>query len=181
MRKYMVSQPAITLCIESRSSKLATTTSAPRSRNACARSSSFRTIARTALPCFNSSLVIVRPTPPTRPAPVTRMGFAMFFLLCVHLNRKPDWLNANVNRVKCSVRVGSVCHRLLPPRQKVPVWTRRWGEIPQPSDEYALRAVRPYTVPSHTSSPARPELLHRLRSQESQHPESVLFPHQQRF
>ena len=25
--------------------------------------------------------------------------------------------------------------------QRVPVWTRRWGEILQPSDEYALRAV----------------------------------------
>src|SRR2546428_9819471 len=80
MPKYIVSQPAITLCIESRSSRLPTTTSAPMSRNACARSSSFRTIARTALPCFNSSSVTVRPTAPTRPAaPVTRMGFAMFF------------------------------------------------------------------------------------------------------
>ena len=37
-----------------------------------------------------------------------------------------------------------------PPTQRVPVWTRRWGEIPQPSDEYALRAVLPYTAPSHT-------------------------------
>jgi hypothetical protein len=45
-------------------------------------------------------------------APVTRMGFAMFFLLCVLLLT-----------------------------QRVPVWTKRWGEIPQPSDEYALRAV----------------------------------------
>src|SRR5438094_316953 len=80
MPKYIVSQPAITRCIESRSSRLPTTTSAPMSRNACARSSSFRTIARTALPCFNSSSVTVRPTAPTRPAaPVTRMGFAMFF------------------------------------------------------------------------------------------------------
>src|SRR5262249_21465482 len=82
MPKYIVSQPAITLCIESRSSRLPTTTSAPMSRNACARSSSFRTIARTALPCFNSSSVTMRPTAPTRPAaPVTRMGFAMFFPL----------------------------------------------------------------------------------------------------
>src|SRR5437867_10038767 len=80
MPKYIASQPAITLCIESRSSRLPTTTSAPMSRNTCARSSSFRTIARTALPCFNSSSVTVRPTAPTRPAaPVTRMGFAMFF------------------------------------------------------------------------------------------------------
>jgi hypothetical protein len=48
------------------------------------RSSSFRTIARTGRPCFNSSSVIVRPTPPIRPAaPVTKMGFAMFFLLFV--------------------------------------------------------------------------------------------------
>src|SRR6266481_578427 len=80
MPKYIISQPAITLCIESRSSRLPTTTSAPMSRNACARSSSFRTSARTALPCFNSSSVTVRPIAPTRPAaPVTRMGLAMFF------------------------------------------------------------------------------------------------------
>src|SRR5262249_15671004 len=83
MPKYIVSQPSIALCIESRSSRLPTTTSAPMSRNACARSSSFRTIARTALPCVNSSSVTVRPTAPTRPAaPVTRMGFSMFLLLC---------------------------------------------------------------------------------------------------
>ena len=31
-------------------------------------------------------------------------------------------------------------HQVLPPTQRVPVWTRRWGEIPQPSDEYAWRA-----------------------------------------
>jgi|HubBroStandDraft_6_1064221.scaffolds.fasta_scaffold22524_4 hypothetical protein len=78
MPKYIVSQPAIALCIEPRSSRSPTTTSAPMSRNACARSSSFRTIARTALPCFNSSSVTVRPIAPTRPAaPVTRMGFGM--------------------------------------------------------------------------------------------------------
>src|SRR5882724_8268290 len=80
MPKYIVSQPAITRCIESRSSRSPTTTSAPMARNACARSSSFRTIARTAWPCFNNRSVTVRPTAPTRPAaPVTRMGFAMFF------------------------------------------------------------------------------------------------------
>jgi hypothetical protein len=45
-----------------------TTTSAPMSRRACARSSSFRTIARTAWPCLSSSPVTVRPTAPTRPA-----------------------------------------------------------------------------------------------------------------
>jgi len=43
-----------------------------------ARSSSFRTIARTAFRCFNSSSVTVRPTAPTRPAaPVTRMESVM--------------------------------------------------------------------------------------------------------
>src|SRR5262249_45800890 len=79
MPKYIVSQPEITLCIASRSSRSPVTTSAPLSRNACARSSSIRTIARTALPCCNSSSVTVRPIAPTRPAaPVTRMGFAMF-------------------------------------------------------------------------------------------------------
>src|SRR6202163_69910 len=78
MPKYIVSQPAITLCMESRSSRLPATTSAPRPRNACARSSSVRTIARTALPCFNSSSVTVRPTAPTRPAArVTRRGRLM--------------------------------------------------------------------------------------------------------
>src|SRR5438552_9665919 len=83
MPKYIVSQPAITRCIESRSSRSPITTSAPMSRNNCARSSSLRTIARTSLPCFNSSSVTVRPTPPTRPAePVTRIGVPMFVLLC---------------------------------------------------------------------------------------------------
>src|SRR6478735_9366543 len=78
MPKYIVSRPAIARCIESRSSRSPTTTSAPTSRSARARSSSFRTIARTALPCFNSSSAIVRPTLPTRPAaPVTRMGVAI--------------------------------------------------------------------------------------------------------
>src|SRR5262245_20650976 len=81
MPKYIVSQPPITLCIESRSSRSPTTTSAPMSRNACARSSSLRTMARTVLPCFNSSSVTVRrPTAPMRPAaPVTKMGVAMLF------------------------------------------------------------------------------------------------------
>src|SRR5204863_19149 len=59
MPKYIVAQPAIALCVESRSSRSPTTTSAPMSRNACARSSSLRTIARTVLPCFNSSSVSV--------------------------------------------------------------------------------------------------------------------------
>src|SRR6266403_4442311 len=91
MPKYIVSQPAITLCMESRSSRLPTTTSAPMSRNACARSSSFRTIARTALPCFNSSSVTVRPTAPTRPAaPVTRIGIAIFFPLMPSVKSKAD-------------------------------------------------------------------------------------------
>lgn len=27
------------------------------------------------------------------------------------------------------------------PTQKAPVWTRSWGDIPQPWDEYASRAV----------------------------------------
>src|SRR5580765_732369 len=49
-----------------------------------------------------------------------------------------------------TIRVGSVDRRLLSPTQRVPVWIRRWGEILQPSDGYALRAVRPYTAPSHT-------------------------------
>src|SRR6185295_15971758 len=90
MPQYIVSQPAIALCIESRSSRSPATTSAPISRNACARSSSFRTIARTALPCFKSSSARVRPAAPTRPAaPVTRMGFAIFYPLCVYLDRKP--------------------------------------------------------------------------------------------
>ena len=34
--------------------------------------------------------------------------------------------------------------------QRVPIWTRRWGGTPQPSDEYASRAGRPCTAPSHT-------------------------------
>src|SRR2546430_5964931 len=83
MPKYIVSQPAIARCMESRSSRSPTMTSAPISRSARDRWSSLRTIARTALPCFNSSSVTVRPTPPTRPAaPVTRIGVPMFVLLC---------------------------------------------------------------------------------------------------
>src|SRR5258708_6083046 len=97
MLKYIVSQPAIALCIESRSSRSPTTTSAPISRNACARSSSFRTIARTVLPCFNSSLVIVRPTAPTRPAaPVTKMGFAMFFPPMCSISYAPPTMESRV-------------------------------------------------------------------------------------
>jgi hypothetical protein len=62
-----------------------------RVRSTCARSSSVRTIARTALPCFNKSSVTVRPTAPPRPAaPVTRMEFVMSLYLWVHLNRKID-------------------------------------------------------------------------------------------
>src|ERR1051325_2291735 len=112
MPKYIVSQSAITRCIESRSSRLPTTTSAPMSRNACARSSSVRTIARTALPCFNNSSVTVRPTAPTRPAaPVTRMGAAMFLLL-VHSHRKCA-VNATVNQVHCGSSVPPLRSRLV--------------------------------------------------------------------
>jgi hypothetical protein len=79
--------------------QITVTTSAPMSRNACAHSSSFRTIARTALPRFNSSSVTVRPIAPTRPAaPVTRMGCAIFFFLYIHLNRKSDLSKASVHQ-----------------------------------------------------------------------------------
>ena len=57
---------------------------------------------------------------------------------------------ADSDQVKSSVNVGSVGHRLPIATQRVRVWTRRSGEIPQPSDEYALHAVLPYTAPSHT-------------------------------
>src|SRR5258706_6470765 len=58
----------------------------------CARSSSVRTIARTALPCFDSSSVTVRPTAPTRPAaPVTRIGFVIFFPLMPSVKSKADF------------------------------------------------------------------------------------------
>src|SRR6266480_1929554 len=109
MRKYMVSQPAITLCIESRSSRLPTTTSAPMSRNVCARSSSFRTIARTALPCFNSSSVTVRPIAPTRPAaPVTRMGLAMFFPPIRFTDSAPACMSSASVRPVSGLPVGEV-------------------------------------------------------------------------
>src|SRR5262245_2641470 len=49
-----------------------------------------------------------------------------------------------------TIRIGSVDRRCLVPTQRVRVWIRRWGDILQPSDEYALRAVLPYTAPSHT-------------------------------
>src|SRR4029450_12526890 len=94
MPKYTVSQPAIALCIESRSSKSPTTTSAPFSRNAWARSSSVRTIPRTAWPCVNASSVTCAPTAQTRPAaPVTRMGLAMIFTPVRSVNQAPDLWN----------------------------------------------------------------------------------------
>src|SRR5882672_4670801 len=103
MPKYIVSQPAITLCMESRSSRLPTTTSAPMSRNACARSSSFRTIARTALPCLKSSSVTLPPTPPTRPAaPVTRIEGAMFFPSVRSRSRALDPVGGSVGAARLS-------------------------------------------------------------------------------
>ena len=38
----------------------------------------------------------------------------------------------------------------LAPIQRVPVWPRRWGDIPKPSDEYALRAQLPCRAPWRT-------------------------------
>src|SRR6266550_4332082 len=109
MLKYIVSQPAITLCIESRSSRSPTTTSAPMSRNACARSSSFRTIARTALRCCNSSWVTVRPIAPTRPAaPVTRMELGMFFPPIRFTDSAPACMRSGSFRPVSGLPVGEV-------------------------------------------------------------------------
>jgi len=47
----------------------------------------FRTIARTALPCFNGSSVTVRPNRPTPARRAgTRMGFAMCLSWAFHFN-----------------------------------------------------------------------------------------------
>src|SRR5215471_3801480 len=117
MPKYNVSQPAIALCIESRSSRSPTTTSAPLSRSACARSSSLRTIARTALPCFNSSSVTARPTAPTLPAaPVTRMGLAMIFTLYLVGQQKRWFLKLRARALHDAViafRAGAECSKRL--------------------------------------------------------------------
>jgi hypothetical protein len=69
--------------------------------------------------------------------------------LYVHPNRKSDLFECEGQPAE-KLRVGSVGHGLLPATQRVSVWTRRWGEIPQPLDEYAWRAVLPYTAPLHT-------------------------------
>src|SRR5262249_26858883 len=93
------------------------------SRNACARSSSFRTIARTALPCFSSSSVTVRPIAPTRPAaPVIRMGFAMFYPPMRSSNRqasaKRERKDSNAGFEKLDLK-SSVLYRALLPNELI--------------------------------------------------------------
>src|SRR6267143_2849477 len=127
----------------------------------------FRELATTLNPRVTNAFTIPAPIPCE--APVTMAVFRGPFMV-VYLE--------NVLLLE-TMRVGSVDRRLLPPTQRVPLWIRRWGEILQPSDEYALRAVLPYTVLSHTWRPAKRELLHRLRYQGSPHLESVLCQHQQ--
>src|SRR5437879_1708573 len=98
----------------------------------------FREVATTLKPRSTNPFRIPAPIPCD--APVT-MAVLRGPLMVVYLE--------NV-LLRETIRVGSVDRRLLPPTQRVPVWIRRWGEILQPSDEYALRAVLPYTAPLHT-------------------------------
>src|SRR6267143_131426 len=98
----------------------------------------FRELAMTLKPRSTNSFTIPAEIPCD--APVTMAVFREL-LMVVYLE--------NVLSLE-TIRVGSVDRRLLPPTQRVPVWIKWWGEILQPSDEYALRAVLPYTAPSHT-------------------------------
>src|SRR6266404_1258545 len=67
-------QPSTARCIEARSVRSPSTTSAPSRRGASARSSSRRTKARTLCPLASRNSARLRPMPPTAPAaPVTRI------------------------------------------------------------------------------------------------------------
>ena len=70
-------QPSMARCIEARSVRSPSTTSAPSRRRASARSSSRRTKARTLCPLASKNSVRLRPMAPTAPAaPVTRIGLS---------------------------------------------------------------------------------------------------------
>ena len=73
-------------CIEARSVRSPTTTSAPNRRRASARSSSRRTMARTLCPFERRNSVRLRPMPPTAPAaPVTRIGLSCLWFVVMSL------------------------------------------------------------------------------------------------
>src|SRR5580704_15987286 len=75
-------QPSMAPCIEARSVRSPSTTSAPSRRRASARSSSRRTKARTLCPLASRNSVRLRPMPPTAPAaPVTRIGLSYLWFV----------------------------------------------------------------------------------------------------
>src|SRR5262245_46586061 len=86
MPKYTRRAPRTARNTSAGSSRSPITTSAPAPRKAAARSSSRRTMARTASPRSSNSPVTVRPTPPSWPAaPVTRIGPLSVILLLPEL------------------------------------------------------------------------------------------------
>ena len=96
------------------------------SRKACARASSLRTSARTALPCFKSSSETVRPTAPTRPAaPVTSkstfvrlgeyLGRAFWQMPAVNLYPKEAYLVKLATAGFENVRVRSIREQVFEP------------------------------------------------------------------
>src|SRR5438309_2330092 len=89
-------QPSMARCIEARSLRSPSTTSAPSRRRAWARSSSRRTKARTLCPLASRNSVRLRPIPPTAPAaPVTRIGLWCLCFVVMSLSvgyvQKTNW------------------------------------------------------------------------------------------
>src|SRR5450631_1553058 len=79
-------QRSMARCIEARSVRSPSTTSAPSRRKASARSSSRRTKARTLCPLASRNSVRLRPMPPTAPAaPVTRIGLSCSCFVVISL------------------------------------------------------------------------------------------------
>src|SRR6267143_4665774 len=90
-------QPSMARCIEARSVRSPSTTSAPSRRRASARSSSRRTKARTLCPLASRNSVRLRPMPPTAPAaPVTRIGLSCLWFAVMSLTldyaQKTNWI-----------------------------------------------------------------------------------------
>src|SRR5882724_6321196 len=92
-------QPSMALCIEARSVRSPSTTSAPSRRRASARSSSRRTKARTLCPLASRNSVRLRPMPPTAPAaPVTRIGLSCLWFAIITTPSSASFSTSNPDR-----------------------------------------------------------------------------------